>query len=151
MANPQGRERDIAIEGVEGFAAMIDRRLIAPCGMNCALCMSYQRPKRKCPGCRGEGPEIPEYCHRCIIRNCDTIWNSASHLCHECERMPCKRLKQLDARYRAKYGMSMIANLEEIKEQGMDAFLSHQESRYRCPICHGLLCVHRSRCLSCDP
>jgi hypothetical protein len=65
--------------------------------------------------------------------------------------MPCKRLKQLDTRYRTKYGMSMIANLTEIKDQGMNAFLVHQAERYTCPTCKGLLCVHRSRCLMCDP
>jgi len=60
-------------------------------------------------------------------------------------------LKQLDIRYRTKYGMSMIANLIEIKDQGMDAFLVHQAEKYTCGTCGGLLCVHRSRCLSCDP
>jgi ABC-type multidrug transport system fused ATPase/permease subunit len=46
--------------------------------------------------------------------------------------------------------MSMIANLKEIQEHGMDAFLARQAEKYRCPTCHGLRCVHRSECLSCD-
>jgi len=25
--------------------------LIAPCGMNCRLCMAYQRDKKQCKGC----------------------------------------------------------------------------------------------------
>ncbi|MDD5456566.1 MAG: hypothetical protein PHV30_05985 [Candidatus Margulisbacteria bacterium] len=25
--------------------------LIAPCGMNCAICLGYLREKNKCPGC----------------------------------------------------------------------------------------------------
>jgi hypothetical protein len=65
--------------------------------------------------------------------------------------MPCERLKQLDARYRTKYGMSMIANLTEIKEKGVDAFLAHQAEKYSCPTCQGILCIHRSRCLKCNP
>jgi hypothetical protein len=32
----------------------------------------------------------------------------------------------------------------------MDAFLAHQAGKYSCPICQGLRCVHRSRCLSCE-
>lgn len=28
-----------------------EETLIAPCGMNCALCIGYQRPKNRCPGC----------------------------------------------------------------------------------------------------
>ncbi len=27
--------------------------IIAPCGMNCSICMAYLRGKNKCPGCRG--------------------------------------------------------------------------------------------------
>ena len=29
-----------------------DPDLIAPCGMNCNICMAYLREKNKCPGCR---------------------------------------------------------------------------------------------------
>ena len=125
--------------------------LIAPCGMNCALCLAFQRSQQKCPGCWEDDPIKAKSCRLCIIRNCTTIQNNSSHSCYECEKMPCKRLKQLDIRYRTKYGMSMIANLIEINDQGMDAFLVHQAKKYTCGKCGGLLCVHRSRCLTCDP
>lgn len=125
-------------------------RHIAPCGMNCALCLAFQRPKDKCSGCREEDDHRPSCRRSCIIRNCPTVQSSISHLCYECEKMPCRRLKQLDARYRTKYGMSMIANLTEIRDKGMDVFLAHQVERYTCPTCQGLLCVHRSHCLSCE-
>jgi hypothetical protein len=29
-----------------------ENALIAPCGMNCGVCMAYLREKNKCPGCR---------------------------------------------------------------------------------------------------
>jgi hypothetical protein len=128
----------------------IDPEAIAPCGMNCALCLAYQRTKRRCPGCRGADTDKSKSCISCIIRNCETIKTNASHFCFECDKMPCKRLKQLDARYRKKYGMSMIDNLTEIKDKGMEAFLVHQTEKYTCPTCQGLICVHRSRCLTCD-
>ncbi len=128
----------------------IERRLIAPCGMNCALCLAFQRPTRKCPGCREEDTHKPKSRELCVIRNCTIIQNTPSHFCYECERMPCKRLTLLDSRYRTKYGMSMIANLREIKEQGMAVFLAHQAETYRCPTCGELRCVHRSRCLRCS-
>lgn len=123
---------------------------IAPCGMNCALCLTFQRPKRKCPGCWGEDTNKPQSCRSCIIRNSPTIRNNSSHFCYACENIPCKRLKQLDTRYRTKYGMSMIANLNEIKDQGIDAFLVHQAEKYTFNTCGGLLCVHRSHCLTCE-
>ncbi|MFH0966926.1 MAG: DUF3795 domain-containing protein [Methanobacteriota archaeon] len=130
---------------------LLDPGLIAPCGMNCALCLAFQRSKKKCPGCWGDDANKPQSCRSCIIRNCPTIQNNSSHFCFECEKMPCKRLKQLDLRYRTKYGMSMIANLTEMKEKGMEAFLVHQADTYTCRTCQGLLCVHRSHCLTCDP
>lgn len=33
--------------------------LIAPCGMNCSICMAYLREKNKCPGCRGNDIDKP--------------------------------------------------------------------------------------------
>jgi hypothetical protein len=125
--------------------------MIAPCGMNCALCLAFQRSSRRCPGCWGDDTSKPKSCRSCIIRTCETIRTNSSHFCYECENMPCKRLKQLDARYRTRYGMSMIANLTEIKERGMTAFLAHQVEKYTCPTCQGLFCVHRARCLRCEP
>ncbi|MFZ3074083.1 MAG: hypothetical protein WA093_03070 [Minisyncoccales bacterium] len=41
--------------------------LIAPCGMNCALCMAYLREKNHCPGCGGEAIGA---CQKCTIKNC---------------------------------------------------------------------------------
>jgi hypothetical protein len=130
---------------------IIEPKQIAPCGMNCALCLAFQRPKNRCPGCWEDAPKKPKSCQQCIIRNCESIKIGPSHFCYDCGKMPCMRLKQLDARYRAKYDMSMIANLTEIKEKGMNSFLSGQEKKYMCQKCHGLTCVHRSRCLICDP
>jgi hypothetical protein len=127
----------------------MERSHVAPCGMNCALCLAYQRPKNRCTGCWGGDAGKPDSCRLCIIRNCPTIKENSSQFCYECSKIPCRRLKQLDARYRTKYGMSMMENLVEIKEQGVDTFLAHQAERYTCPDCHGLLCVHRPQCLNC--
>ena len=77
--------------------------LIAPCGMNCRLCMAFQRKKNKCIGCNSDDCTKPAYCLHCIIKNCVTIQNSSSGLCYECDKFPCRRLKQLDKRYRTKY------------------------------------------------
>ena len=129
--------------------SIMEPRMVAPCGMNCALCLAYQRTKRHCPGCWGEDSNKSESCRSCIIRNCETIQTNRSHFCYDCERMPCQRLKGLDKRYRTKYGMSMIANLTYIRDRGMEAFLADQAQRYTCPACGGLRCVHRPHCLNC--
>ncbi len=125
----------------------MDAALIAPCGMNCALCYAYQRDKNHCDGCRSDN--IPsEYCRRCVIKNCKTRLENSWADCSLCEK-PCQRLKQLDKRYRTKYGMSMLANLEVIRVQGMNVFLNEQAAKWTCPDCGSLICVHRGRCINC--
>lgn len=69
--------------------------------------------------------------------------------CFNCSKFPCARLRKLDERYRTKYGMSMIANLEEINAIGIDAFVKQERRRWACPQCGSLICVHRPNCLSC--
>ena len=125
----------------------MDASLIAPCGMNCALCMAYQREKRHCEGCRSDN--IPfEYCTRCTIKNCDLPKVNGWSDCSRCEKL-CARIKQLDKRYRTKYGMSMLENLSLIRDNGMEAFLTQQLECWTCPECGGLICVHLHKCGVC--
>lgn len=57
---------------------------------------------------------------------------------------------QGDKRYRTKYHMSMIENLESIKEQGMEQFLIQEEEKWKCPKCGGTICCHNGLCLNCQ-
>lgn len=59
------------------------------------------------------------------------------------------RLRQLDKRYRAKYGMSMTENLLRIQEIGVEAFVADEKPRWTCPECGSLLCVHLPHCGVC--
>ena len=122
---------------------------IAPCGMNCALCMAYVRDKKPCPGCHGEDAQKPFHCVNCSIRHCGELGNGGRDLCVDCGKFPCRRLKQLDKRYREKYRMSLVDNLRQIKEAGMDAFLAGQVDRWTCTTCGGFICVHRGYCVRC--
>jgi ribosomal protein L37E len=58
-------------------------------------------------------------------------------------------MKNLDKRYRTKYGMSMFENLAFIKEMGLEAFLKHEEERWKCPECGATFSVHRTVCVTC--
>ena len=120
--------------------------MIAPCGMNCALCLGHQRAKKTCAGCRGEIADIHSHCQKCVIRSCDKLQDG---FCYACDRFPCKRLKQLDARYRKNYGMSMIQNLQDIAQMGLAEFVKQEEAKWACPNCGQLLCVHRNQCQHC--
>jgi hypothetical protein len=123
--------------------------LIAPCGMNCGICRAYLRKEKKCPGCHGDSTSMMVSTFRCIIRNCETIKNNKSGFCFECEKYPCNRLKHLDKRYRTKYKMSMLENLENVKTIGVSAFYENERMRWRCAKCGGVICVHKGYCFSC--
>jgi hypothetical protein len=122
---------------------------IAPCGMNCALCLAFQRVKNHCPGCNGPDAGKQKSCLSCIIRSCEKLARTQSGFCYSCAEFPCKRLKQLDKRYRTKYGMSMIGNLRTIETVGVERFVKIEMLRWACKKCGALLCVHRQTCQKC--
>jgi ubiquitin C-terminal hydrolase len=45
--------------------------------------------------------------------------------------------------------MSMVKNLQCIKEYGMDKFLESEQEKWRCPECGGVICCHNGVCYSC--
>jgi Protein of unknown function (DUF3795) len=132
------------------LTAPINQSLIAPCGMNCGLCIGHLREKRPCPGCNGEDANKPKHCFVCRIKYCDEKRSNAQQFCFDCTKFPCTRLRQLDERYRTKYSMSMIENLEMIQKLGLEAFVAHEVERWKCPECGGVICVHREKCIYCD-
>ena len=127
----------------------ITYRLIAPCGMNCGICMGYLRTKNHCPGCRVDGEGKNEFCVTCIIKNCDTFKESKAKYCYECKKYPCRRMKQLDKRYRTRYGMSMFENLANIEKDGIREFVKKERKRWTCKKCGGTINVHRWNCYNC--
>ena len=131
----------------------IPTKLIAPCGMNCRLCWGFIREKNSCGGCLSIGSqESQKSKHRttCKIKNCEQIAKAKSKYCRDsCDSFPCARLKQLDKRYRAKYGMSMVDNLKMINEFGIRHFIRNEKLKWQCPECGEMICVHRPTCLSC--
>lgn len=109
----------------------MNSKLIAPCGMNCGICLGYLREKNKCPGCRviWEDKSISRV--GCRIKNCEILKKNKLKFCSDkCKNYPCKRLKNLDKRYRTKYNMSMIENLENIDEKGIRKFLKQEKKRW---------------------
>jgi len=127
----------------------IPTALIAVCGMNCSLCMAYGRQKNACPGCRGDDSIKSKSCIECRIINCKKIVSDKIKYCFECDNFPCARLVYLDKRYRTKYSMSMIENLNAIRIQGIRKFVENEKKRWECPKCGKLLCVHKSECIYC--
>jgi hypothetical protein len=126
-------------------------KLIAPCGINCRLCRAYVRVGKSipCPGCRGDNTNKARSCVTCKIKNCVENSGGKFQYCFECELFPCARLKQLDKRYKTKYGTSPIQNLHSIKEIGIRKFVENENKKWTCPECGTMLCMHIPQCLSC--
>jgi len=124
--------------------------LIAPCGMNFTLCYAYQRNKNHCPGCRIESDTKNISCINCRIKNCENINDTSKNFCYQCESFPCKILDYLDKRYRTKYNMSMIENLEYIKKNGLKKFIVNENKKWACSNCGENIYVHKDGCLICS-
>ncbi|MBU1693535.1 MAG: DUF3795 domain-containing protein [Verrucomicrobia bacterium] len=133
-----------------------DQKLIAPCGMHCAVCSAYlawahavprQRGKiTHCEGCRPRNKQCAF-----LKKRCSRLRNNRVRFCYECPDFPCAPLSRIDARYRNNYGMSLIGNLEEIRDHGMAAFLKHQRKEHGCPSCGDWVSVHNKKCFACQP
>jgi hypothetical protein len=123
--------------------------LLAPCGMNCALCGAFLRSRNKCSGCSGDDHGKAMTVMTCRIKNCTERRREHRDFCSQCASFPCERLNHLDKRYRAKYGMSMIENLRRIKTEGLRSFVQSEKTRWACRGCGKTLCVHQAACPVC--
>jgi hypothetical protein len=128
---------------------VITPALIAPCGMNCGLCHAYLRNKNVCPGCGGDDDLKAKSTVMCRIKNCETRKAGEFKFCYECREFPCFLIKRIDKRYRAKYAMSMIDNLETIKQVGIREFVSREKEKWICANCGNIICVHKKNCIFC--
>jgi hypothetical protein len=128
----------------------ISADLMAPCGMNCGICMAFLRDKNTCPGCRNLDETCKTSCLKCKIKNCEELKNSDKKFCGECEKYPCDKVKHIDKRYRTKYEMSMIENLNKIKEIGLENFMKIENSRWLCLKCGNQICIHNKKCYFCE-
>ena len=117
--------------------------------MNFGLCYAFHRFKNHCAGCNSTGSDKPNYCSKCAIKNCEFVSMGKSKYCYDCDDYPCKRIKNIDKRYRKRYGMSMIENLNSIKESGIRMFIKFEKQKWTCTQCGNIICVHRTACLVC--
>ena len=132
----------------------MNEELIAPCGMNCTICsgfLAYQHDVKS------KGIRMP-YCTGCRLRNklcaflkkkCELLLSNKVRYCYQCINFPCERLQHLDKRYRTHFRMSMIENLEYIRDDGNDKFLQKEQEKWQCSECGGVICCHNGICFAC--
>jgi hypothetical protein len=131
------------------------KELIAPCGMNCAICSRYlsyinNLKRSQCVGCRPGNKKCSYLFEKCTGINGALKGNATASFCFECDQYPCKQINRMDDRYRSNHEMSVKANLECIKKIGVDKFTKEQYEEYRCSKCDGLISIHNRKCFKCD-
>ena len=129
-------------------------QLIAPCGMNCAICSRYlshlnDLKRSKCIGCRPGNKQCDYLFEKCTGIN--NVSKGNTSFCFECEQYPCKEIKRMDKRYRKNYKMSVIENLETIRRVGVEKLIEQQYEKYCCQQCGGLISIHNKKCFKCEP
>ena len=117
--------------------ARFDPKLIAPCGMNCAICKAHLRKQNPCHGCNFAEENRPKTRVECPLRVCR---KRSGRFCCGCPEFPCDRLRHLDQRYRTTYGMSQVENLKFIKAKGLRRFVEKEGGKWFSK--KGILCVH---------
>jgi len=127
-----------------------EEELVAPCGIYCGVCIVYLRSKNRCSGCNKHNENKPKHCITCSISNCDDLGETGTRSCYHCKKFPCRRLKQLDARYRKNYQTSLIDNLKHIQENGINLFLENESEKWTCPHCNNIRSMHKNVCTACD-
>ena len=125
------------------------KELIAPCGINCGVCLAYLREKDKCQGCLSYGKLKGRYGVKCGLKNCSEHKRADFKYCYECPKYPCTKLNSLENRYVEKHQLSLLDNLHYIQQYGEDEFIKIENKRWKCKNCGKTLCVHRNFCLNC--
>ena len=132
----------------------ISEELIAPCGMNCAICSRYlayinNLKRSQCASCRPENKKCSYLFEKCSGINNDVLTNDAV-FCSKCGQYPCKEINRMDKRYRKNYKMSVKDNLEDINKMGIGKFIKKEYEKYRCKKCGELISIHNRKCFKCD-
>jgi len=129
--------------------------LVAPCGMNCAVCSGYLALKHDM---NSKGIGMP-YCEGCrprdkkcafLKRRCELLLDNKVRFCYECNSFPCERLEGINKRYQTYFRTSLIENLESIKKNGISEFLKKEEKKWKCQKCGETICCHNGICFSCS-
>jgi ribosomal protein L40E len=133
----------------------ITKDLIAPCGMNCAICSKYlayanNLKRSQCIGCRPRNNKCTYLFEKCPGSNSTLKGITKAIFCYECDKFPCKQINSMDKRYRNNYKMSVIENLDYINSMGIDKFIKNQYKKYSCLKCGGLFSIHNRKCFKCD-
>ena len=130
----------------------ITAEMIAPCGLDCALCKRALEKVNPCPGCLGPDENKPAFCaSECGIILCRKRKENGYRYCDECPDYPCGDVMEKENRYTSKYPLyeSPGENLRKIRESGMEPFLECEREQWACKDCGHIVSVHTGICSGC--
>lgn len=116
----------------------IEPAMLAACGVLCTACYKHHKVKKPCGGCQGADEGKSASCVNCVRKTCADA--KGLTWCFECDEFPCKHINSLDKSYRTRYGVNLVQNGRDAKEQGMERFLAGQRDKYLCAECGGIIC-----------
>ncbi len=125
----------------------IPEAMLAPCGVNCFACAGHLRAANPCPSCNMGKTTLRGSPKICAKRRCTAEKGHA--FCFECVSFPCGRIRDLDRRYVADYGFSIVEDGRRAKRMGLSAYMRDETARWRCGACGGVVAQHRKKCSEC--
>lgn len=128
----------------------IEDIMLAPCGMNCAVCYRHVGIRKRaepCEGCLKGDAGKTESCRSCNIKNCAQS-KGYTH-CFECGDFPCRLINNLEKSYVKRYNVSLIRNSQMAKEAGVAAFLEQDRRKWTCAKCGWAFSLHDGVCSEC--
>ncbi|NVM37189.1 MAG: DUF3795 domain-containing protein [Candidatus Lokiarchaeota archaeon] len=100
---------------------------VACCGLDCGLCpVYYTKGPSRCPGCYG--PDFINKHPSCSIITC-CIKKHNFETCAECREFPCSKINKWDKYDSFISHKVSLSNLELIKENSIEQFLTQQKKR----------------------
>ena len=124
---------------------------LAPCGVYCGACSSYNKT---CCGCASENrnqDRISKW--GCKIRNC-CYFEYEFNYCVECDLFPCKMLKKKlfeshPGNIKFKYRHEIPKIFTKMRDMSIEDYCKFQRERWSCPSCGGIIHFYKYTCNNC--
>ena len=143
-------------------AIMINKDLVAPCGLYCGLCGIHyatvsgdQKLKEKlaraygdspekihCQGCRSE--DVYWYCAVCPIKSCVT--EKGIEGCSQCESFPCDKVEKFPVPEGKK---NILRAVPVWRKLGTEEFIKAEEKLFSCKQCGSIMFRGARKCREC--
>ena len=127
-------------------------RELAPCGVYCGACPSFNKT---CLGCPSESKTNQKRTSKwgCKIRTC-CYEEKNIPFCGDCTQFPCDVLtkKLINSHPRDpkfKYRHEIPKNVNTFRKLGVAEYVQYQKQRWSCPSCGGIVTFYHYKCSVC--